>query len=99
VRCGGILRSGTILFGEPLPKAELDKAVAVTNACDVLLVVGSSLVVNPAAQLPRFARQRGASVIMLNRTPTGVDSLADVHILGEAGSTLGELVARLDAGT
>ncbi|MDQ2682902.1 MAG: NAD-dependent deacetylase, partial [Chloroflexota bacterium] len=97
--CGGILRSGTVLFGEPLPKAALDRAAAVSNACDVLLVVGSSLVVNPAAQLPRFARQRGASVIMLNRTPTSVDSLADVHILGEAGSTLSDLVQRLDAGT
>ncbi len=97
--CGGILRSGTVLFGEPLPRAALDKAAAVVNACDVLLVVGSSLVVNPAAQLPRFARERGASVIMLNRTSTPADGLADVHILDEAGSTLSELVGRLDSGT
>ena len=70
--CGGILRSSTVLFGEALPKQPLDKAVAVANACDVMLVVGSSLVVNPAARLPTIARQRGASLIMLNRTETAV---------------------------
>jgi NAD-dependent deacetylase len=96
--CGGILRSGTVLFGDPLPKQVLDKAVAVTNACDVMLVVGSSLVVNPAAKLPTIARSRGASLIMLNRTETALDHLADVHILGEAGPNLSELISRLDSG-
>ena len=96
--CGGILRSGTVLFGDPLPKDALDKAVAVSNACDVMLIVGSSLVVNPAARLPEIARRRGASLIMLNRTETAVDRLADVHILGEAGPTLSDLIGRLDAG-
>jgi NAD-dependent deacetylase len=96
--CGGILRSGTVLFGDPLPKAALDKALAVSNACDVMLIVGSSLVVNPAAQLPQIARRHGASLIMLNRTETTLDSLADVQILGEAGPTLSDLVGRLDSG-
>ena len=96
--CGGILRSGTVLFGDPLPRQELDKAVAVANACDVMLVVGSSLVVNPAAKLPTIARSRGASVIMLNRTVTALDHLADVHILGEAGPNLSELIRCLDTG-
>lgn len=96
--CGGILRSGTVLFGEPLPRAALDAAVTAANSCDVFLVVGSSLVVNPAARLPQMARARGASVIMINRTPTAIDRLADVHILGEAGPTLSEVVSRLDSG-
>jgi NAD-dependent deacetylase len=96
--CGGILRSGTVLFGDPLPKSALDKALAVSNACDVMLIVGSSLVVNPAAQLPQIARRHGASLIMLNRTETTLDSLADVQILGEAGPTLSDLVGRLDSG-
>jgi NAD-dependent deacetylase len=96
--CGGILRSGTVLFGEPLPREELDKSVAVSNACDVMLVVGSSLVVNPAARLPEIARRRGASVIMLNRTETPLDQIADVQILGEAGPTLSDLIGRLDSG-
>jgi len=63
-----------------------------------MLVVGSSLVVNPAARLPEIARKRGASVIMLNRTQTPLDRIADVHILGEAGPTLSDLVGRLDSG-
>jgi NAD-dependent deacetylase len=96
--CGGILRSGTVLFGEPLPKAEIEKAVAVSNACDVMIVVGSSLVVNPAAQLPVIARRRGASLIMINRTETPLDHLADVRILGEAGQTLSDVISRLDTG-
>lgn len=96
--CGGVLRSGTVLFGEPLPRKALDAAVAASNACDVFLVVGSSLVVNPAARLPEMARARGASIIMINRTPTAIDRLADVHILGEAGQTLSDVVSRLDSG-
>ena len=96
--CGGILRSGTVLFGDPLPKSALDKALAVSNACNVMLIVGSSLVVNPAAQLPQIARRQGASLIMLNRTETTLDSLADVQILGESGPTLSDLVGRLDSG-
>jgi NAD-dependent deacetylase len=88
-----------VLFGEPLPKDALDMAVAVSNRCDVMLVVGSSLVVNPAARLPQLARSRGASVIMVNRTTTSIDAIADVHILGEAGPTLRNLVERLDSGT
>ena len=99
VVCGGILRSGTVLFGDPLPKVALDKAVAVAHACDVMLIVGSSLVVNPAARLPAIARRHGASLIILNRTETAYDQLADVHILGEAGPTLSELISRLDSGT
>jgi NAD-dependent deacetylase len=96
--CGGILRSGTVLFGDPIPKAALEMSLAVAQACDVLLIVGSSLVVNPAARLPEIARRNGASLIVINRTETPVDHLADVRITGEAGPTLSELVRRLDSG-
>lgn len=96
--CGGILRSGTVLFGDPMPKAALEQAIAAANACDVLLIVGSSLVVNPAARLPVIARRHSASLIVINRTSTPVDTIADVLIRGEAGPTLSEIVARLDAG-
>jgi len=95
--CGSILRTGTILFGEPLPQVALQAAVRVSQMCDVMLVVGSSLVVNPAARLPVIAREHGASVIMINRTPTPLDGIADVHILGEAGVILSEIVRQLDA--
>jgi NAD-dependent deacetylase len=96
--CGGILRSGTVLFGDPIPKEALEMSLAVARACDVMLIVGSSLVVNPAARLPEIARRNGASLVVINRTETPVDQLADVHIVGEAGPTLSEVVSRLDSG-
>jgi NAD-dependent deacetylase len=88
VVCGGILRSATVLFGEPLPKEALDRSVAAARNCDLMLVVGSSLVVNPAARLPLVAKQSGAALAIVNRTPTALDDTADVHVLGEAASTL-----------
>lgn len=95
--CGGPLRSATILFGEALPEAALRKAVAVSQVCDLMLVVGSSLVVNPAARLPAIAKQHGARLVIINRTPTPLDEVADVHLVAEAGPTLRDLVNRLGA--
>lgn len=86
--CGGVLRVGTILFGESLPERELRTAFAVAQACDLMLVIGSSLVVNPAARIPVIAKQGGAALIIINRTPTPIDSLADVAIQAEAGPSL-----------
>lgn len=86
--CGGPLRSGAILFGEPLPKDALQRAVAAVRTCDLLLIVGSSLVVNPAAQLPVIAKRAGATLAIVNRTPTPLDALADVRVIGEAAPIL-----------
>jgi NAD-dependent deacetylase len=90
--CGGVLRVATILFGESLPERELRTAFAVAQACDLMLVVGSSLVVNPAARIPVIAKQGGASLIIINRTPTPIDDLADVAIQAESGPSL-EVIA------
>ncbi|MCC6791883.1 MAG: NAD-dependent deacetylase, partial [Thermomicrobiales bacterium] len=86
--CGGILRSATVLFGESLPKAALDAAVAAAQQCDLMLVVGSSLVVNPAARLPVIAKQNGALLVIVNRTPTPLDAIADIHLLAEVAEVL-----------
>jgi len=86
--CGGVLRSATVLFGESLPREALDRAISAAQECDFMLVVGSSLVVNPAAKLPALAKRQGAAIAIINRTVTAADELADVHILGEAGPTL-----------
>jgi NAD-dependent deacetylase len=91
--CSGPLRSGTVLFGEALPKDALEAAVAACRACDLMLVVGTSLVVNPAARLPLIAREQGARLAIVNREETKLDHHADVHILGEAGPTLSAMVA------
>lgn len=93
--CGGPLRSSTILFGEALPPAALELAQRVTLAADLMLVVGSSLVVNPAARLPAIAQKRGARLIIINRTPTPLDSVADIRVGTEAGPTLAALADRV----
>lgn len=93
--CGGALRSSTILFGEPLPEETLRQAVAASSEADLMLVVGSSLVVRPAAQLPALARRNGAGLVIVNREPTPLDGVAHAVVRGEAGpvlATLAELV-------
>lgn len=93
--CGGILRTGTILFGEALPQQALKTAMAVSRAADLMIVIGSSLVVNPAARLPAIARDHGARLVIVNQSATPLDELADVLIQGGAGDALSGIVARV----
>lgn len=97
VVCGGPLRGATVLFGESLPEGAIRLATAAAQACDLLLVVGTSLVVNPAAQLPVLAQGAGAVVAIVNRTPTLLDDVADLRVLGDAGPVLAALAAALTA--
>lgn len=91
-RCCGPLRSATVLFGEPLPAEPLRRAIAAARAADLMLVVGSSLVVQPAARLPQLAKLAGARVAMVNREPTPLDPIADLLIAADAGPTLSAAV-------
>lgn len=93
--CGGVLRSGTVLFGEPLPERALRTAHAVSMATDLMIVVGSSLVVNPAARLPAIAKQNGARLVIVNQSATPLDGLADVRVTGSAGAVLSGVVDRV----
>lgn len=93
--CGGELRSDTVLFGESLPKPALDMAAKVSAISDVMVVVGSSLVVYPAAQLPQIARERGATLIIIDRAETALDDLADIVVRGEAGPVLAEIAGEI----
>ncbi|MBA3413766.1 MAG: NAD-dependent deacetylase [Chloroflexia bacterium] len=86
--CGGVLRAATVLFGEPMPVEPLRRAIALAQEADLMLVVGSSLVVQPAARLPAIAKQAGARLAMVNREPTPLDPLADLVVAGDAGRTL-----------
>ncbi len=95
--CGGMLRGATVLFGESLPLDALRAATVAATSCDLMLVVGSSLVVNPAAQLPVLARRGGASLAIVNRTPTPLDGVADVVVRSDAGPTLSALAEALSA--
>ncbi|CAN5256256.1 NAD-dependent protein deacetylase [soil metagenome] len=96
--CGGILRASTVLFGESLPEATLRRAVEASAEADLMLIVGSSLVVKPASQLPVVARKRGARLVIVNREPTPLDELAHAVVRGEAGPVLDELVRQVLGG-
>jgi NAD-dependent protein deacetylase/lipoamidase len=93
--CGGFLKTATILFGQRVPEAELARARALIGECDLLLVVGSSLKVVPAATLPRLALQRNVPLIIVNLQPTPLDDYADVAIHEKAGHVLPPLMTMI----
>ncbi|MFQ5459531.1 MAG: NAD-dependent deacetylase [Anaerolineae bacterium] len=91
-RCGARLRPDVVWFGEALPRATVEAAWAAAADCDVLLVVGTSAVVEPAASLPRVAAAHGAAVVEVNPNHTPLSAVAD-HVLGApAGVVLPALV-------
>jgi NAD-dependent deacetylase len=93
--CGGYLKAATILFGQPVPRAELDRAIGLARDCDLFLVIGSSLRVSPAARLPMLTVERGMPLVIINREPTPLDSRADVVLRANAGETMAYLLKRL----
>jgi NAD-dependent deacetylase len=92
VVCGGILKSATISFGQSLVAADLWRAEAAAAACDLLLAVGSTLAVYPAAGLVPTARRAGAAVVIVNGGPTDMDELADVLVIGSISDVLPRMV-------
>jgi NAD-dependent deacetylase len=89
--CHGPLKHATISFGQMLDSRVVQACVQLAQQADVFLCIGSSLVVEPAASLPRLARQSGARLIILNRDPTPQDGSADAVLRAEIGSTLATL--------
>jgi NAD-dependent protein deacetylase/lipoamidase len=87
-RCGGIIKSATISFGQQMPQLELQRASEQTQLCDLFLVLGSSLSVFPAADLPRRAKYTGATLVIVNREATAMDDIADLVIHAQIGATL-----------
>jgi NAD-dependent deacetylase len=94
-RCGGIIKSATISFGQQMPELPMRRAQEETQACDLFLVLGSSLSVFPAADFPLRAKQRGARLVIVNRDPTGMDEIADLVIHAGIGDTLETALAGL----
>ena len=74
--CGGILKSATVMFRQPLDRAVLIQAVRAAQGCDLMLAIGSTLTVDPAASLCRVAVEHGAHLVVINRDPTPYDALA-----------------------
>ena len=91
---GGRLKPTVVLFGEPLPQPEMARAFELARLADVMLVVGTSLVVYPAADIPLAAVRGGAKLIVVNAEPTPFDGIADVVIHGRAAEVLPGLAAR-----
>ena len=93
--CAGMLKTATISFGQPMPEIEMARAEQAVLGCDLFLVLGSSLVVYPAAGFPLLARQNGARLAIVNREATEQDEIADLVIHADIGPTLKQAVEGL----
>ncbi|MCD6222775.1 MAG: NAD-dependent deacylase [Thermoplasmata archaeon] len=93
--CGGLLKPNAVFFGEPIEKDILIKSFGYAENCDVMLVVGTSAMVYPAAQLPAMAKQNGAMIVEINKEPSMIAGIADYSFYGKAGEILPKLVSLL----
>lgn len=92
--CEGFLKTNTISFGQELNPAVLQEAFALARKCDLMIVVGSTLVVEPAASIPRRAKEYGAKLVIINRETTPLYTLADLNIGAPAGMILEQAILR-----
>jgi len=86
--CGGVLRPDVVFFGEAIPPAAMARAERAARGCAVMLVVGTSAVVHPAAAIPLLARSAGALVVEVNPEPTPLTPEADLFLEGPSGEVL-----------
>ncbi|MBV8798307.1 MAG: Sir2 family NAD-dependent protein deacetylase [Alphaproteobacteria bacterium] len=93
--CGGLVKTATISFGQAMPEEAMARAQEATIAGDLFLVLGSSLVVYPAAGFPRLAKRAGAKLVIVNREPTEQDEIADLVIHAGIGETMQAALAAL----
>ncbi len=96
--CQGILKPDTVAFGQPMPPKETGEAFQRARACDLFMVIGSSLVVQPAASVPLEARESGAKLVIINRDRTPLDSMADGVLSGSAGEVMRRIMETLGRG-
>ncbi|MCR4394042.1 MAG: NAD-dependent protein deacylase [Dehalococcoidales bacterium] len=93
--CGGTFKPSVVNFGQPLPQKDLAKAYYHSERSDLFIVVGSSLVVYPAADMPRVALENGARLVIINQGKTPFDEVAHLLINEKIGLVLPQTVARL----
>jgi NAD-dependent deacetylase len=91
-RCGGLVKTATISFGQAMPEAAMRRAEAETRAADLFIAIGSSLVVFPAAAFPALAKDNGAALAIVNRDATHLDRVADVVVNRAIGEALGRVI-------
>jgi len=92
-KCHGILKPDIVFFGEALPSRAQDAAIKHSENCDLLIAIGSSLVVYPAAFIPVYAKEAGAKLVIINIGETPCDNFADIVINGKAGETMAKIVS------
>jgi NAD-dependent protein deacetylase/lipoamidase len=93
--CQGILKPDAVFFGEALPQETLQEAIQRAQDCDLLIVIGSTLTVYPAAYIPTYAGEAGAKLAIVNLTPTPFDNYAAVVIRGKAGEIMSEVMEKV----
>jgi NAD-dependent deacetylase len=91
-KCLGHVKTATVSFGQAMPVLAMQRAEQETNAADLCIVLGSSLVVYPAAGFPQLAKHNGAALVIVNREPTPLDPIADLVLHAPIGDTMGEAV-------
>ncbi len=94
-RCGGPVRPGVVWFGEVIPRAVLARAFAAAEACELLIAVGTSAQVYPAAGLAEIARRHGARIAEVNPGDTDLSAAVDIRIQARAAEALPQVAARL----
>ncbi|GAH10973.1 unnamed protein product, partial [marine sediment metagenome] len=93
--CHGILKPGAVFFGEALPQKVLEEATLRSRNCDLFIVIGSTLVVYPAAYMPTYAVNSKAKLVIINLSPTPMDRQANVLIRAKAGETMSKVIQRV----
>jgi NAD-dependent deacetylase len=96
--CGGPLKPATISFGQSMPERETQEAYRRSSMSDLFIVIGSSLVVQPAASMPLVAKRNGAKLVIINRDPTPYDDTADMVIHGQAGPIMASVLDKVKKG-
>ena len=95
-KCNGLLKPNTISFGQNLNSVTLEESFRWAAQCDLFLAVGSTLVVEPAASLPRVAKKNGAALVIITLSETPLDNLADLKIEAPLGATLKHAVEHIE---
>jgi len=90
-KCGGLLKTNTISFGQELNADTLQRSFQLARNCDLMIAIGSTLVVEPAASIPSRAKEMGAKLVIINRETTPLYTVADLNI----GASAGDILARL----
>ncbi len=93
--CSGPLKPATISFGQSMPERETEEAYHRSSLSDLFIVIGSSLVVQPAASMPLVAKRNGAKLVIINRDPTPYDDRSDIVIHGQAGPIMASILEKV----